>query len=63
MQRWTYGEKEEQEVLASITDEDVNALVQYIFCYAAESAGLSEDQFNNIKEIANRLTTRLKEQQ
>lgn len=63
MERWKYGEKEEQEVLASIQNEDVNALVQYIFCYASESSGLSEDQFNEIAEISTRLSTILKEQQ
>ena len=63
MQRWRYGEKEEQEVLASIQNEDVNALVQYIFCYAAEAAGLSEEQFNEVRYLANRLDAKLKEQQ
>lgn len=48
---FTYSEQDEKTILESIHDQVKRRLVELIFLYASDSAGLLEEDFNEIKEI------------
>ena len=48
---FTYNDQDEKRILESITDPVKRRLVELIFLYASDSAGLTEADFKEIQEL------------
>jgi len=51
---FTYTDQDEQQILRSIQDLVKRRLVELIFKYANDGAGLYEDDFNEIKSLIDK---------